>query len=105
MALRHRRRAAAVQGFRGFRDGRSMAFSIFNFQFSISLPPLPRDRRADRIREVVEVLFGVQLGDGDEEVVRAIGIELPERDAAEDFLVLEIEQDVGCRDRRGTDRR
>src|SRR5437016_3744976 len=56
--------------------------------------PLPRDRRAQHNGIAIELLARVKLRHGDEEVVLVAAIELPERNAAEDFLVLEVEENL-----------
>src|SRR5262245_11858331 len=70
---------------------------------SASSSALPGDGGAERGRISVELFARVQLGDGDEEIALASFVEIAERNAAEDLLVLEIGEDVLRRERRAHD--
>src|SRR5581483_108151 len=61
---------------------------------------LPGNRGAQRSDVMIELLAGVQLGDGGEEIVGAAFEETGERYPTEDLLVLEIGEDLGSRERR-----
>src|SRR5437764_959348 len=62
--------------------------------------PLPHNRCAQNRDKVIEIFARVQLGNGDEEVVVMTLIELPQRNAAKYFLMLEIGQNFRGRKRR-----
>src|SRR5688500_10165451 len=64
---------------------------------------LPGDRGAERSRVMVELLFRVELGDGNEEIVLGVGEERRQGNAPEDLLVLEVGEDRRCGERRAHD--